>query len=88
MEEIKKKKRKFLLRISNINHCMSLGLEFTLPVWPKNLRENLKWLQVGNMHMCLAELNKSLFGSTVLNLGLKKTLIPENPYLNQKLQIT
>ena len=65
MEGIKKKK--FLLRISNINHCMSLGLDFTLPMWPKNPQENLKCLQVGNIHICLAELNKSLFGRTILN---------------------
>lgn len=63
-------KKKFLLGISNINHGIHLGLEFPLPVWPKNPQENLKRLQVGNIHMCLAELNKSLFGRTILNLGL------------------
>jgi len=35
------KRRKILPRIFNINHCMSLGLEFTLPVWPEIPQETL-----------------------------------------------
>lgn len=49
---------------------MSLRLEFTLPVYPENPQENLKWFQVGNILMFLEELNEIFFWRITLNLGL------------------